>query len=158
MADDEDPRLRLAYDEAMRTFAIQRDDLERLRSRVVTLVSVAALTAGLSGGTFLSHDHPVPGAWLYAPLSAFGVLIICVCLILAPRSMTFEADSRDILSGYVDQDLDQSATLRWLAYYAGAEGAANKEVLDRLHRIYLVAVIALGVSVILFLLALTHHT
>ena len=154
----EDPRLRLAYEEGLRTLAIQREDLERVRSRVIALVSVAALAAGLSGGTVFANGHAPSRAWLYPPIVGFAVLVACVCVVLAPWRLSFETDPRDILSGFVNSGVDTDGTLRWMAFYAGEETFQNRRVLDRLHWFYLAAVLALGSTVTLFLLALTHRT
>lgn len=155
MADpEEDPRLRLAYDEGFRVLNLQRDDLERLRTRVVTLVSVGSLTAGLLGG-FSGATELDSSVWFYVGLSAFGVLVFCVCMILAPHTTVFETDPRVILEQYVDAGRDWNDTLRWCAHYAGVNADTNKEKLDFLVRIYLLAVIALGVLIAGFTLALT---
>lgn len=150
---DEDPRLRLAYEEGFRVLDLQRDDLERLRTRVVTLVSVGAVTAGLLGG-FFGDTQPDHSGWFYLGLVGFGVLTVCVCVILAPHETIFETDPRVILENYVDASLDMDQTLRWSAHYAGVNAETNKEKLDFLGHFYTAAVIALGVVVSGFALAM----
>src|SRR5882757_7631960 len=145
MPDDgapEDGRLRLAYDEGLRVLTQQRDDLERIRTRVVTLVSVASIAAALLGG-FTTTKAPHRPAWLYVGLGALGVLIVCVCV---------------ILTNYVDDDRDLNETLRWTAYYSGENAASNRATIDFLVKVYLVAVVALGVTVVTFALALAERT
>jgi|SRR5882757_2022045 len=160
MPDDgapEDGRLRLAYDEGLRVLTQQRDDLERIRTRVVTLVSVASIAAALLGG-FTTTKAPHRPAWLYVGLGALGVLIVCVCVILAPHWTIFENDPRVILTNYVDDDRDLNETLRWTAYYSGENAASNRATIDFLVKVYLVAVVALGVTVVTFALALAERT
>jgi hypothetical protein len=153
MPDDEDPRLRLAYIEGFRVLDMQRDDLERLRTRVVALVSVGAVAAGLLGG-FFGNKPPHHSAWFYVRLGALGVLVLCVSVILAPHKTIFETDPRVILENYVDADYDHNATLRWSAHYAGVNSDTNKDKLDMLANFYTLAVVALGVVVLGFALAL----
>lgn len=149
----EDARLRLAYDESLRVLIQQRDDLERLRTRVVALVSVAAVAAGLLGG-FFGGKVPTHSPWFYLGLTGFGVLIVCVCVILAPHKTIFENDPRVIIENYVDAGLDLNATLRWTAFYNGANSESNRRRIDLLVSFYLAAVIALGVVVGGFAVAL----
>lgn len=148
-----DARLRMAYDEGMRVLAQQRDDLERLRARVVTLISVAAVAAGLLGG-FLGDKAPARTPWFYAGLVAFGVLVVCVCVILAPWRTIFENDPRVIVYDYVNQGYDLNETLRWWSIYNGDNSDTNKLVLDRLAWFYTAAVVSLGTVVVSFAMAL----
>ena len=154
---EEDARLRLAYDEGFRALAQQRDDLEKLRARVVALVSVGSLAVGIVGtvADTLSQGH---SRWLYAGLAAFGVLVVAACLILAPHTVTFDTDPRVLLKDYVDTGRDLNATLRWSAHYAGENAEKNNRVLKWLHRYYLGAVIALGLATAAFAVAVLTGT
>lgn len=145
-----DERLRLAYEEGMRVLAQQRDDIERLRTRAVALVSVASVAAGLLG---VGNDH-LSGPLLAVGLVAFGVLIIFVCFALLPRETIFENDPRIIVSGYVDAHRSLNETLRWLAIYAGDNAERNAKKLNGLSWLYAIGVIALGLLVASFAAAL----
>jgi MFS family permease len=149
----EDARLRMSYDESMRVLAQQRDDLERLRARVITLISVASVAAGLLGG-FLADEAPARTPWFYAGLVSVGVLVGCVCVILTPWRTIFENDPRVIVYDYVDQGYDLDETLRWWSIYNGDNSDTNKLVLDRLAWVYTVAVVSLGAIVVSFAMAL----
>lgn len=149
----EDARLRMSYDESMRVLSQQRDDLERLRARVVTLISVASVASGLLGG-FLADKAPSRAPWFYAGLVSVGVLVVCVCVILFPHRTIFENDPRVIVYDYVDQGYDLNATLRWWSIYNGDNAETNKLVLDRLAWFYTVAVVSLGANVVSFAMAL----
>ena len=52
----------------------QRDDLERLRTRVVALASVATVATGLLGG-FFSGTKPDRNGWFYVGLVAVVALV-----------------------------------------------------------------------------------
>jgi len=151
----EDPRLRLAYDEGERRLLQQSGDLDKLRGRAVSLVSVAALAVGLLSG--LAGDNPgARDSTAYSVgLWAFAALIVLVCILLVPYKWVFETDPREVLTGYVDQGRDMNETLRWLAKYKGDATEANGKKLDRLHVVYLAAVAALGIVVVSLALALT---
>lgn len=150
---EEDPRLRLAYEAGQHALAIQRDDLERMRTRATALVSVASLAVGLLGGVIGSHA-PHRNGWFFFGLAAFVVLIVCVCLVLAPYVWHWEVDPRKILTDFVDAGHDLNGTLKWLANHDGDNGDHNEKRLDRLATAYLVGVAALGVTVLSLALAL----
>jgi hypothetical membrane protein len=145
-----DERLRLAYEEGMRVLAQQRDDMERLRTRTVALVSVASLAAGFLG---VGHDH-LSEPWVVVGLVAFGALIVSVCIALLPRETIFENDPRIIVSGYVDAHRNLNETLQWLAIYAGDNAERNAKKLNGLSLLYAIGVIALGLLVASFAMAL----
>lgn len=151
----EDARLRMAYNEGFRALDIQRDDLERLRTRMVSILSAAAVSAGLFGA-FLSKSHGGRAGWIYAGLIAFSVLIICAALVLAPWTWTFETDPRILLNDYVDAGRDLNDTLRWAACHAGENCAKNRQVLRWLVRLYLVSVLAFVACIGSFALAVTR--
>lgn len=146
MDSSEDARLRLAYDEGFRALDLQREDLERMRARVVALISVGSLAVGVLAA-FIGRQPDHRSGWAYVGLAAFAVLVVCVCVILAPHKTVFETDPRVILTYYVDRDRDISETLRWSAHYAGVNGDANRKMLERLGWVYVTAIVALGVAV-----------
>ena len=154
----EDARLRLAYDEGFRALDIQRDDHERLRSRVVTLVSVASIAAGLLGGFSATKSHQSHVWLLYLGVAAFVALVGCVCVILSPRKWWFETDPRRLLTDYVDAGRDLNYTLRWAAHYAGENAEKNRRKLDRLSWVYLAAIAALGLLVASFAVSLATRS
>ena len=149
----EDPRLRLALDDGRLVLAQQRDDLERLRTRAVALLSAASVAAGLLGG-FVGDAAPSRGAWFYAGLVFLGIMAAAVCVILSPHRTIFDNDPRVILTGYVDPGIDHNTTLRWLAQYAGDNADRNKQRLELLAWVYLAAVVCLGALVACLTLSL----
>jgi hypothetical protein len=142
----EDPRLRLAYEEGHRLLDQQRDDLERLRARAVSLASVTAVSAGLLIGLI---GRPLRSSvWLYPGLAAFVVAIVSVGVVLAPQTQDTATNPRTILSGYVDGGYDAAETLRWVAEYSGRHAETNRERLTTLARAFLVTLGALVAMVL----------
>ena len=149
-----DPRLRLAFDEGVRAISQQREDLDRLRGRVTTLASVAAIAASVLGG-FSLPKHGASNWQLGAfsvGIAAFVTLIGLACWLLRPIELTFENDSKDIAEWAASNSIE--VMYANLAEHMSNHFSANEQELKKLYEKYQLAIIALGVLVAAFGLTL----
>lgn len=86
----------LIWDQARQQLAQQNADLDLLRTRAVTMLSVAALVAGLFGTRLpQGHAHTRTLAFVIAALVLFAASVILAILVAAPRGkweFTFKLD------------------------------------------------------------------
>lgn len=149
---DPDPRLALAFDEGKRAIGQQREDLDRLRGRAVTLVSVASLAASVLGGLGLPKSNASIAQLIFFSLGllSFALLVGLVCWLLKPVVLTFENDA-SVIAGYVsggEYTYDVDEVYAELARYMAQQFKTNRVVMNCLYEAYQVAIVALGVTVV----------
>jgi hypothetical protein len=84
----EDPRLRVALEEAWKAIDVQRDQVGEVKSRAIALLSIATLTVGLFGDRTVLGDDGVSG-WAIAVGVGFAVLLVCAVWVSVPRRWRF---------------------------------------------------------------------
>lgn len=133
----------------------QREDLDRLRGRAVTLISVASIAAAVLGGLSLPKKNAggTQLAFFSLGLLAFVVLVALTCWLLRPVVMTFENDAAEI-AGWIDQGYTTDDVYAGLATHSASHFKKNRETLLGMYTVYQVAIVALGVVVFALALAL----
>ena len=94
-----DPRLKLAYDEAVRSASLMHEVRAGLRARAGTLVSTTGIATAFLGGLAL-----VPGdasAWVWLALAAFVGSALFSILVLRERELPVAFDAQILLDHYV---------------------------------------------------------
>jgi hypothetical protein len=128
----------------------QADRLSDLRTRAGTLLAAASIS-----GSFLGVTHGTLDTVAILALVAYLVSVGAAIYTLLPHKLSTEfrgtvllRDSRKVEA--TDEEAYESA-VRWLEVTRGE----NAAVLDDLTRWYVVAAVALGVEVVLWIVALT---
>ena len=129
---------KLAYEEGKKAVADQSATLKETRDRVGTLVSAAAVVAGLAAAlAFNSGRTTRLGGWgvvaTVAAATGFGAIALSAVMIWRPFPGTFALDAGMIVGSYVEGD--PPATLaeihRELALHLGTHSQYNRDLLDR---------------------------
>lgn len=146
----------IAYEEARRSITEQQEVLESLRSRVGTLVAIATLSTSFLGG--LAADAGV--GWAGGVAIFFFVVVVALSLtILWPGwSWTFRFDAFQMLNQYVEEDVRVTADemLRDLAIHHETNYRVNGPQLTRLLSLFAWAIVALGLELLFWIVALTR--
>ncbi|MEO5663741.1 MAG: hypothetical protein ABIR39_10685 [Nocardioides sp.] len=143
------PRDQLVLDEARRAIDQQIRDLEGVRDRAGNLAGYAVAVGGFLGGIAPRSD-PHVSPWLWAGASAFLVAALLTYLILRPREFTFVRDIR-ALDTRVGEGQSVSSMTRDLSHGIWRDKENNQKKLDRMHRMYSGALVAVNLEAALLL-------
>jgi hypothetical protein len=142
--------MKLALELSRSAVQDQADRLSDLRTRAGTLLAAASIS-----GSFLGVTHGTLDTVAILALVAYLVSVGAAIYTLLPHKLSTEfrgtvllRDSRKVEA--TDEEAYESA-VRWLEVTRGE----NAAVLDDLTRWYVVAAVALGVEVVLWIVALT---
>ena len=139
----EDPRLRLALDDAWRAIDVQRDQLGEIKSRTIALLSVATIAVGLLGDrAFLEGDQP--SRWGYVTLGAFCVLSLAAVSVSVPQRWSF-ARKPSALSWYPHSGKTIDEMRSGLLADAAEHFQTHERKLKRLSVAQVASVLAVGV-------------
>ena len=145
-----DPRLEIVLAEAVRGIEGQQVNVDNLRSRVGILLSAATIATSFLGGTALDD-----GRVGWPGLAAIGLFVLHVLVglwILWPREWTFQTSTKVMVNSWIEKDRVDEDTMRWrLARRLELYFDANAEVLERLWRLYAVAIALLGLGMALWI-------
>lgn len=145
---------KLAMEEGRRAIDQQREDFKTIRDRTTALLAASGVVAAFVGG-LAWRDKTAPLTSLtYASIAAFAIIVVITVLVLWPRWVTLAQDSQEIITWVEKDGLDAAAVTRSIAYYHGANHAANRKVLDWMTIGYQVAVFFLAVEVITLMIDL----
>ncbi len=153
----EDPRYRLAYDEALRSIAHQEATLDEMRSRAgLLLAALSVVTSFLGGSTIAAHGLG-PMALLASVLFA-GAGGILVSLLWPRKGWMFRFTPEEIIGVYVEADnpAEVNYMYRDLALHLGGNLSKNERRMSRLWRGFQWACALLVAEVLVWLLALAH--
>ena len=143
-----------AYEEGKRAIAEQAEVLKDTRDRVGTVMSAAAVVAGLGAALAFNNDRASElsswgGAAAAISVTAFATLTLAAVMIWRPFPGSFTIDPGVLVAGYVEGE--EPARLpeihRALAVHAGRHVNANGIVLERRLRWFTVALSAFLVVV-----------
>jgi hypothetical protein len=154
----EDPRKRLAFEESIRALTLQSAVLDDLRSRTGILLTAASLTATFVGSRALDEGF---SAWTLVALALFlATGGFCLRVLWPSENWQFSFNARTILDGYV-REPDSASLNKMLVEFAEFNQEnwdANNEKLSRLFRSFRLAVLALVLQVLCWLMAIgmTH--
>jgi hypothetical protein len=157
---DEDARLALLLDEVKRGIQQQQEDLDNLRSRAGTLVATASLVSSFLGAVTLRDTHlPIPAVvCTVIALAAFVVVLGCASFIWLPYTWRWGIDGWAILRDYIEPADSEPVSLdelrRSLAWHMQDDMNSNRSKLDHLFIALRIAVVAIGLEVGAWMLAL----
>lgn len=146
------PRDQLVLEEARRAIDQQGRDLDGIRNRAGNLAGYAVAVGGFLGG-IAPHPDDQPSGWLFAGGGSFLVAALLTFLVLRPREFTFVRDIRALDSRVGDGDSVSSMT-RDLSYGIWDDKESNQSELDRMHRMYWWALLAVNAEAALLLVNL----
>lgn len=139
--------------EAIRAIDGQQDNLDNLRSRVGILLSAATIATSFLGGIALEGRSLQ--AFGYVAVGLFIVHIALGLSILWPRGWKFQTRSQFMVKQWIDTDaLDEDRMRRRLVYWADLNYTANAIRLDRMWRGYALAIGALGLEIVAWIMEL----
>jgi hypothetical protein len=136
-----DPRDQMVLDEAQRGIDQQKKDLEGLRARAGGTIGYATVVISVIGGIVL-RDNAEMSCLTWTGLLLFGVTVAFSVFVLAPRTLTFGLDPKEM-----DQRIEDGATINGLIRATSAglinSHADNEKILKWMHRAYLGGVLVL---------------
>jgi hypothetical protein len=140
----------LAYELSQRRLDHQRDDLERIRQRSsseLTLASAAAALLAGAGFAGVGDGHFTADwrLWVGIVMLAFIAGVHAVTTFAA--NWRFHQDASVILEGYADAGRSIDVTHHWLAWFNAEDAQTNDKRLNRLSLWVSVAAVALVLEV-----------
>lgn len=140
---DDDPRLALIYEEALRGLAQQQALVEGFGNRAGSLIFATAFASSLLGGTALADGL---GVWEWVALGLlFGIGALIALMLWPYYNYRFRLDPAELLRDYGDGAVSMSEMHRALALRLEAYRASNWRIIQRLR-------LALQLALILFIL------
>lgn len=135
-----DPRDQLVLDEARRGIDQQKDDLQGLRNRAGASIGYATVVTSVLTGLSL-RDEAGLSVLTWAGLTTFGLAATLAVFVLAPRTLTLVLDAKQM-----DERIDEGdligTMVRDTSLALHRDYEANHRVLMRLHRAYLLSLLA----------------
>jgi hypothetical protein len=102
-SEQEDPRLRLVWEEARRGVELQVAQLDETRGRAVALITLSGAAAAITSASLKKGETP-HGAALVT-FAAFTLILLLGAFALAPRrGWRFFRRADHLLSGYIDHE------------------------------------------------------
>lgn len=147
-----DPRLRLVYEESLRSLDAQRTLMESVRTRAGTLVFATALVSGLLGGQALADGLD---GWDWPGLVLLLLIGFLAGVIVWPyHSAGFRSDVDDLVHRFVEADLDIDEMHRQLALGMQGDRLQNIPVIRRMRFSFGIGVACLILEILAWMLAL----
>lgn len=144
-----DERNRLILEEARTAASLQRDDLQKIRDRVSSILSAGGLIATFFGALALRDDAAPLTAWIYIAAATVSLLAVLAIYIHWPREFIFTNDPNKLLNEWSLDDHDGDQWLRFLAEYLDENYTTNATKITRLMCAYVAALLAFGAEVVL---------
>jgi hypothetical protein len=151
---DDDPRVALVYQEALRGLDQQREAVESLHNRAGILIFAASFAGSLLGGRALADGL---GAWDWAGAALLaGIGLLTVIMLWPYYNLSFRFDPEDLLDRYVDRDpsLSMSDLHRALALRVKTDWTANGRVVHRLRQVFQLALVLLLLDILAWLVSI----
>jgi hypothetical protein len=154
---DDDPRLALVYQEALRGLLQQRAAVESLHNRAATLVFASSFASSLLGSRALADGL---GAWDWL---AVGLLLaigaLTVVLLWPYYDLSWRFDPQDLLDTYVDGQAPatMAGMHRELALRIKADWHRNGRVVRRLREAFQLALVLLVLNILAWLLSIAQQ-
>lgn len=142
-AHEEDPRLRLALDESWAAIGLQKDQLDEIKSRSITLVSVGTVAIGLFGGEDLLGDGGLPCGWGLVVLVGFVLLVLSAIAASVPRKWCFSRNPA-VLAAYPESGKTIDEMRSGLLRDACKHFADNQRQLNQLRIFQVISPVAAG--------------
>jgi hypothetical protein len=154
MTDDGDPRIKIAYDESVRGWALQSSVLDEIRSRTGVLLAATSVSSALLGSADLTR-HDTFSVISICALVVFSVSVgLCVYVLWPTADWTFTHDSQLLLDAYVRDGRTLDYMRENLALKADEYRDANEEKIKQQFSAFRWASVALGLTIVLWLIDL----
>jgi hypothetical protein len=143
MDGDNDARLELIYQEALRGLLQQRSEVESLRGRAGTLIFAASFAGSLLGGRALADGI---GAWDWVALALLVAIGGLAAGLLWPYyDLAYRFDPEDLIKEYIEADPPASIASmhRALAVRLKADWRHNGQIVRRMREALQIALLAL---------------
>ena len=141
----------MIYEEALRGITRQQSVIDGLRTRTGTLFAAASLVSAFLGGQALDR-RPDLDFFAWTAIAAFGALFFLVLTILWPWAFKFVLNPTILMEDHVHKPVPELQL--YLAEIWRKNFLQNQVTVDRLHWIYRLALLALAIEVIAWLLSL----
>ncbi len=149
---DDDPRLALIYEEALRGLAQQQALVEGFGDRAGSLIFATAFASSLLGGTALADGL---GLWEWIALGLlFGIGALIALMLWPYYNYRFRLDPAELLRDYGDRATSMSEMHRALALRLEAYRAGNWRIIQRLRLALQTALILFIVEIFAWLVAI----
>lgn len=145
---------KVAYDEAVRALAEQREALDSLRSRTGLLLSAAAITTSFLGAQALQSGNVNSFAWL-ALVGFVGVAAVSL-VILWPRRWESMVNPHDMIATYIEsaEPVSIEKLHRELSIHMNGSYLDNRDGFRKLVVFFQTASVLLAVEVGLWIVAI----
>jgi hypothetical protein len=155
---EDDPRLALVYQEALRGLLQQQAAVESLHNRAGTLVFASSFASSLLGSRALADGL---GAWDWVALVlllAIGALT--VALLWPYYNLSFRFDAQDLLDTYIDSQTPttMAGMHRDLALRIKADWHRNGRIVRRLREAFQLALVLLLLNILAWLFSIAQPT
>lgn len=153
----------LAFVEGRRTLDKQAAALQETRDRVGTLVSAAAVVAGLGTSLLFNDANRLGRLNWWGTLAilgagvAFGIMVLGAVIIWRPLKGGFVLSSETLIGGYLEAADPASVTEihREVAIHLGRNAVRNRDAIERRLRwfsasLYAFGAVILGLLIVLF--------
>jgi hypothetical protein len=151
---DQDPRLALVYQEALRGLLQQQAAVESLHNRAATLIFASSFASSLLGSRALADGL---GGWDWL---AVGLLLatgaLTVVLLWPYYNLSFRFDAQDLLDTYIDgpAPATMAGMHRDLALRIKADWHRNGRIVRRLRQAFQVALVLLLLNICAWLFSI----
>jgi hypothetical protein len=155
---DGDPRLRLAYDEALRAIARQETTLDEFRARIGTSIAATVIATAFFSPIVIHRQHLTPRIWW--ALGLFVASLLAQSFLLVPLGgWRFRRSATSIIRDYVEVDDPASMNQihRDLALHIDQDLRGNDGRLIWMWWVFSAALVALGAEMVLWITALIFH-
>lgn len=154
MADDGDPRIKIAYEESVRGLTLQSSVLDEIRARTGVLLAAASVSSALLGAADLLRHNSFRIVSVLAVLAFAASVALCISVLWPTTGWTFTHDSRRVIAEYIETGQTLDAMRQNLAIKAEEFRDDNQEKLKRQLSAFRWASVSLGVSIILWMIDL----
>ena len=141
MTNEDDPRLALVYQEALRGLLQQQAAVESLHNRAATLIFASSFASSLLGSRALADGLGV-WDWL-AILLLLAIGALAVVLPWPYYNLSFRFDAQDLLDTYIDSRTPETTAgmYRDLALRIKADWHRNGRIVRRLREAFQLALV-----------------
>lgn len=149
-----DPRLRLAYDESVRGWALQSTVLDELRTRAGVLIAAASVSSAFLGTSALPRGGHLNAGSVIAIVGFIAVVGLCVYVVWPAKGWVFVHNAERLITTYLADDLSADDMYRRMTLDNAGYRKRNQARIDRRFLAFRLACMSLGLDVVVWLIVL----